>query len=64
MIIYGYARVSTIGQTLAAQEAALHEAGAAKSIQGKDQRHGKPSRSTPPAAENHRRGRHCHRDEA
>ena len=30
MIIYGYARVSTIGQTLAAQEAALHEAGAAK----------------------------------
>ena len=30
MIIYGYARVSTIGQTLAAQEATLHEAGAAK----------------------------------
>jgi DNA invertase Pin-like site-specific DNA recombinase len=28
--IYGYARVSTDGQTLAAQEAALHEAGAAK----------------------------------
>jgi hypothetical protein len=30
MTIYGYARVSTDGQTLAAQEAALHEAGAAK----------------------------------
>ena len=30
MAIYGYARVSTIGQTLAAQEAALYEAGAAK----------------------------------
>ena len=30
MTVYGYARVSTIGQTLAAQEAALHEAGAAK----------------------------------
>jgi DNA invertase Pin-like site-specific DNA recombinase len=30
MIIYGYARVSTVGQTLAAQEATLHEAGAAK----------------------------------
>jgi DNA invertase Pin-like site-specific DNA recombinase len=30
MTLYGYARVSTIGQTLAAQEAALHEAGAAK----------------------------------
>jgi DNA invertase Pin-like site-specific DNA recombinase len=30
MAIYGYARVSTIGQTLAAQEAALHEAGATK----------------------------------
>ena len=30
MAIYGYARVSTIGQTLAAQESALHEAGAAK----------------------------------
>ena len=30
MIVYGYARVSTIGQTLAAQEAALHEAGATK----------------------------------
>ena len=30
MVVYGYARVSTIGQTLAAQEAALHEAGAAK----------------------------------
>jgi DNA invertase Pin-like site-specific DNA recombinase len=29
-MIYGYARVSTIGQTLAAQEAALHEAGTAK----------------------------------
>ena len=30
MAVYGYARVSTIGQTLAAQESALHEAGAAK----------------------------------
>jgi DNA invertase Pin-like site-specific DNA recombinase len=30
MTVYGYARVSTIGQTLAAQEATLHEAGAAK----------------------------------
>jgi hypothetical protein len=30
MPIYGYARVSTDGQTLAAQEAALQEAGAAK----------------------------------
>jgi DNA invertase Pin-like site-specific DNA recombinase len=30
MAVYGYARVSTEGQTLAAQEAALHEAGAAK----------------------------------
>jgi DNA invertase Pin-like site-specific DNA recombinase len=28
MAIYGYARVSTEGQTLAAQESALHEAGA------------------------------------
>jgi DNA invertase Pin-like site-specific DNA recombinase len=30
MTIYGYARVSTEGQTLAAQESALHQAGAAK----------------------------------
>src|SRR5215475_12684219 len=30
MVAYGYARVSTEGQTLAAQESALHEAGAAK----------------------------------
>jgi hypothetical protein len=30
MVIYGYARVSTEGQTLAAQESALHQAGAAK----------------------------------
>ena len=30
MTIYGYARVSTDGQTLAAQEAALMQAGAAK----------------------------------
>jgi len=30
MTVYGYARVSTDGQTLAAQEAALREAGAAK----------------------------------
>jgi DNA invertase Pin-like site-specific DNA recombinase len=30
MVVYGYARVSTEGQTLAAQEATLHEAGAAK----------------------------------
>src|SRR4051812_21733696 len=30
MSAYGYARVSTEGQTLAAQESALHEAGAAK----------------------------------
>ena len=36
MTIYGYARVSTIGQTLAAQEAALREAGAAERIQGED----------------------------
>ena len=30
MVVYGYARVSTIGQTLAAQESALYEAGAVK----------------------------------
>src|SRR5215468_10498243 len=30
MAVYGYARVSTEGQTLAAQESALHETGAAK----------------------------------
>jgi DNA invertase Pin-like site-specific DNA recombinase len=30
MAVYGYARVSTEGQTLAAQESALHQAGAAK----------------------------------
>jgi DNA invertase Pin-like site-specific DNA recombinase len=30
MTVYGYARVSTDGQTLAAQDAALHTAGAAK----------------------------------
>jgi hypothetical protein len=30
MTVYGYARVSTDGQTLAAQDAALREAGAAK----------------------------------
>ena len=30
MTVYGCARVSTIGQTLAAQEATLHEAGVAK----------------------------------
>src|SRR6478736_3124103 len=30
MTVYGYARVSTIGQTLAAQEVALYEAGATK----------------------------------
>jgi DNA invertase Pin-like site-specific DNA recombinase len=30
MAVYGYARVSTEGQTLAAQEADLHEAGAAR----------------------------------
>jgi DNA invertase Pin-like site-specific DNA recombinase len=30
MVVYGYARVSTEGQTLAAQEAALHEAGAVR----------------------------------
>ena len=30
MTVYGYARVSTDGQTLAAQDAALHAAGAAK----------------------------------
>jgi DNA invertase Pin-like site-specific DNA recombinase len=30
MAVYGYARVSTEGQTLAAQESALHQGGAAK----------------------------------
>jgi DNA invertase Pin-like site-specific DNA recombinase len=30
MAVYGYARVSTEGQTLSAQESALHQAGAAK----------------------------------
>jgi DNA invertase Pin-like site-specific DNA recombinase len=30
MTIYGYARVSSAGQTLAAQDAELHKAGAAK----------------------------------
>jgi DNA invertase Pin-like site-specific DNA recombinase len=30
MTVYGYARVSTDGQTLAAQDAALHAAGVAK----------------------------------
>ena len=30
MAVYGYARVSTEGQTLAAQETALHQTGAAK----------------------------------
>ena len=30
MTVYGYARVSSIRQTLAVQEASLHEAGAAK----------------------------------
>src|SRR5262249_26508087 len=35
MAAYGYARVSTEGQTLAAQEADLHEAGAAKGFKGK-----------------------------
>jgi DNA invertase Pin-like site-specific DNA recombinase len=32
MTVYGYARVSTDGQTLAAQEAALAQAGAAKTF--------------------------------
>jgi DNA invertase Pin-like site-specific DNA recombinase len=30
MTIYGYARVSSAGQTLVAQDAQLHKAGAAK----------------------------------
>jgi len=35
MVVYGYARVSTEGQTLAAQESALHEAAAANFSTGK-----------------------------
>ena len=43
MAVYGYARVSTIGQTLAAQEAALHEAGAAKVFKEKISGAAKPT---------------------
>src|SRR5262249_46175203 len=35
MTIFGYARVSTEGQTLAAQESALHDAGAVKMFKEK-----------------------------
>ena len=58
MAIYGYARVSTIGQTLAAQEAALYEAGAAKvSKRRLAARQTIALNST--GSENRRRGRPC-----
>ena len=44
MTIYGYARVSTDGQTLAAQDAALHAAGAAK-VYGEKQSGAKTDRA-------------------
>ena len=44
MTVYGYARVSTDGQTLAAQDAALHAAGAAK-VYGEKQSGAKTDRA-------------------
>ena len=35
MTLYGYARVSTNGQTLASQDAQLHAAGAAKAVRSR-----------------------------
>ena len=58
------ARVSTEGQTLAAQESALHEAGAAKVFKEKISGAANHRAQLPSAAENHRRGRPCDRHKA